>query len=94
LSVKEKQKAENRKQKFKMKHQYLAEGQDVEYVTADGKTVKAKITQVLNEDTARVEWDNGKHAAVAPHSDKKEANTFHFAEASAKAETTIEANKK
>jgi hypothetical protein len=40
-----------------------------------------------------VEYDNGKHAVVAPFSDKKEPGTFHFAEASAKPELTSEAKK-
>jgi hypothetical protein len=77
-----------------MNHQYLAAGQEVNVVDPSGKPVKATITQVMGEHVARVEYDNGKHAVVAPFSDKKEPGTFHFAEASAKPELTSEAQKK
>jgi len=59
-----------------MNHPYLAIGQDVNYVDADKKIQKGKITEIVNADVARIEWD--KHSAVAPHSDKKEPGTFHF----------------
>jgi hypothetical protein len=61
-----------------MKHPHLAAGQDVEFVTADKKNQKAKITQVINADVARLEWDNGKHAAVSVFSDTGEPGTFSF----------------
>jgi len=68
-----------------MNNQYLATGQEVTYVGADGKTHKAKITQLFNADSARIEWDGG--SAIAERSDKKDANTFHFEQASPKAES-------
>jgi hypothetical protein len=67
-----------------MNHPYLAVGQEVNYVGGDGKTHKATINAVYGPDSARVEWDGG--SAVADCSDKKDANTFHFEQASPKAE--------
>jgi hypothetical protein len=76
-----------------MNHPYLAPGQDVIYVDGDGKNQKAKITKVVNEDSADLEYAAGKHSAVAPYSDKGEKNTFHFEQASPKAEQPNEAKK-
>ena len=68
-----------------MNHQHLAAGQEVTFVDGDGKSHKAKVTQVFNEDEAVVAWDNG--GAIAQCSDKKEPGTFHFEhQASPKAE--------
>jgi hypothetical protein len=67
-----------------MNHQYLAEGQEVMFVGIDKKTVKGKIIKVYGPDSAQIEWSNG--SAIADFSDKKEPNTFHFEQASPKAE--------
>ena len=64
--------------------QYLAVGQDVIFIGPDNKETKAKIAIVYNENSARVEWPNG--VALADYSDKKESGTFHFEQASPKAE--------
>jgi len=66
-----------------MTQQYLAIGQEVTFVGTD-KSHKAKIVEIYNADSARVEWDGG--GAIANLSDKKEPNTFHFEQASPKAE--------
>jgi hypothetical protein len=65
-------------------NQYLAVGQEVTYVGHDGKSHKAKITACYNDNSARIEWDGG--GAVAECSDKKEPGTFHFEQASPKAD--------
>jgi len=67
-----------------MNHQYLAVGQEVIYVSPDGKGHKATIIHVYNEDEAALSWDNG--GAIGRFSDKKEEGTFHFEQASPKAE--------
>jgi len=67
-----------------MTQQYLEVGQDVTFVGPDKQSTKAKITVVYSEHEARLEWANG--VAIASYSDKGEANTFHFGEASPKAE--------
>jgi len=67
-----------------MTKQYLAVGQEVTFVGPDKHTVKGKITTVYSENSARIEWENG--AAVANLSDEKDPGTFHFEQASPKAE--------
>lgn len=67
-----------------MNHQHLAPGQEVTYVGSDNKTHKGKITKVYSPDTAHIEWENG--SAIADCSDKPEPGTFHFEQASPKAE--------
>jgi len=64
--------------------QYLAVGQDVIFVGPDNKENKAKIAIVYNDNSARVEWANG--TALADYSEKKSEGTFHFEQASPKAE--------
>ncbi len=63
-----------------MKDQYLAVGQDVIYVSTDKKEIKAKITQVFNEDEASLSWENG--GAIAKYSEDPLEGTFHFEQAS------------
>jgi hypothetical protein len=65
--------------------QHLAVGQDVTYVGPDKQNHKGKITTIYSENAARIEWQNG--SAVATFSDKGEEGTFHFEQASHKAET-------
>jgi hypothetical protein len=67
-----------------MNHPYLTVGQEVIYVSPEGKTHKATITQVFNADEASVSFESG--GAICAFSDKKDANTFHFEHASPKAE--------
>jgi len=67
-----------------MNHQYLEVGQEVTFIGPDKQHNKAKITTVYSNDEVRVEWANG--VAIASYSDKGDANTFHFGEASTKAE--------
>jgi hypothetical protein len=68
-----------------MNHQHLAIGQEVTFTGHDGKKHKGKITQVFNADEAAIAWENG--GAVAKFSDKQEEGTFHFEQASPKAES-------
>jgi hypothetical protein len=72
-------------------HPHLAIGQEVTFVGHDKKTHNGKITTLYGADSARIEWDEG--AAVADFCDKKEPGTFHFEQASPKAEQPIEAKK-
>jgi len=65
-------------------HQFLDIGQEVVFIGIDKKPIKAKITQIFGPDSARVEWSNG--SALADFSSQKKEGTFHFAEASPKAE--------
>jgi hypothetical protein len=67
-----------------MNHPYLGVGQGVIFVGPDKKPVNAKITLVYGPDSARLEWANG--VAVADYSDEQHPNTFHFEQASHKAE--------
>jgi hypothetical protein len=67
-----------------MNHPYLAVGQEVTYIGGDGKSHKAKITQIYNEDEVAVSFEGG--SAVCAYSDQKDSNTFHFEQASPKAE--------
>jgi len=66
-------------------HQYLAVGQDVIYVGTAG-AIKAKIIEVYNADSARLELEQG--VAIAEHSFGNEPGTFHFEQASPEAEPT------
>jgi hypothetical protein len=66
-------------------HQYLEVGQEVVFIGPDKKPLKTKIAVVYGPDSARVEWENG--SAIADYSSQKKEGTFHFAEASSKAET-------
>jgi hypothetical protein len=68
-----------------MNHPYLTVGQEVIFVGIDKKPIKGKIAVVYGPESARIDWPNG--SAVADHSDKKEAHTFHFEQASSKAES-------
>jgi hypothetical protein len=61
-----------------MEHQHLGVGQDVNFVDANGKTVKGKISEVYGDDAARIDVPGG--TAVAIYSDGKEPGTFHFSE--------------
>lgn len=63
---------------------YLTEGQDVIFIGPDKHNYKAKITTVYGPKSVRLEWENG--AAIADFSEKKETGTFHFEQASPKAE--------
>ena len=65
--------------------QHLAIGQEVTFVGHDKKTHKGKITQVFNAEEAAIAWDGG--GAVAKLSEDNEPNTFHFEQASPKAES-------
>ena len=67
-----------------MNHQHLAIGQEVIFVGPDKQNHKATITQVYNADEAAVAWPNGN--AIARFSEEKKENTFHFEQASPKAE--------
>ena len=70
-----------------MNHPYLDVGQEVVFVGIDKKLIKGKITTVYGPDSARIEWSNG--SAVADFSsDKNKPHTFHFEQASPKAELT------
>ena len=64
--------------------QYLQFGQKVTFVTGDGKSHQGTITHIYSEDTANVEWDKG--SGIGSYSEKDEPNTFHFEQASPKAE--------
>jgi hypothetical protein len=66
-------------------HQYLEVGQDVVFVGPDKKSNRGKITIIYGPDDVRIEWGNG--SAVAKFSDSKEPGTFHFEQASPKAES-------
>jgi hypothetical protein len=68
-----------------MNHQYLAIGQEVSFVGHDKKIHTGKIIQVYGPDSAQIEFDGG--MAIAECSDKKEPGTFHFEQASPKAES-------
>jgi hypothetical protein len=67
-----------------MNQQHLAIGQEVTFVGHDKKTHKGKITTVYGTDSAQIEFDGG--VAIAKLSEEKEANTFHFEQASPKEE--------
>lgn len=72
---------------------HLSVGQSVNFVDAEGKTVKGKIVVVHGEHDATIEIPNG--TAVAGHSTGKEPGTFHFAEQKpAKATASSEAANK
>lgn len=64
--------------------QHLAIGQEVTFVGSDKKTHKGTITQVFNDEEAAIVWDGG--GAVAKVSEDKDPGTFHFEQASPKAE--------
>jgi len=65
-------------------HPHLAIGQEVTFVSADDKAHKGKITLIYGDHSAHVEWDGG--SGIGEVSDKKEPGTFHFEQASPKAE--------
>ena len=76
---------------------YLVEGMEVDYTGGDGKTHKAKVTQVYSQTAARVESPDGKNIAIAEYSEGGEINTFQFpasSTASEEPENPEEANKK
>lgn len=65
------------------KHPYLGVGQKVIYVDpVDKKNRIGTIIQVYNEDSAKIEHDNGTAVAVYGN----EPGTFHFEQASPKEE--------
>jgi hypothetical protein len=72
-------------------HPHLAIGQEVTFVGHDKKTHNGKITQVYGPESAHIELENG--SGIADFSDKKEPGTFHFEQASPKAEQPTEAKK-
>jgi hypothetical protein len=65
-------------------NQHLAIGQKVAFVGRDGKTVNGTITHVYGERSAHIELPNG--SAVADFSENNSPGTFHFEQASPKAE--------
>lgn len=65
-------------------HPYLAIGQEVVFVGHDKKNHNGKIINVYGPDSAQIEWENG--SGIGDFSDKKEPGTFHFEQASPKAE--------
>jgi len=71
--------------------QYLFAGMEVLVVGQDGKTHRARITEVLYSGGARLESLDGKASSVSEYSETNEVNTFHFPKASEKAETKKEA---
>lgn len=64
--------------------QYLAAGQKVIVVNAEGKHVHGTIVQVFSEEAAKIEHDNGTFIAVL--SEDRKPGTFHFEQASPKEE--------
>ena len=72
--------------------QFLAAGQEVLVVGQDKKTHRARITEVLSPNGARLESLDGKASAISEYSETNEVNTFHFP-TSAKASTGAEKNK-
>jgi hypothetical protein len=68
---------------------YLEVGLEVNYIGGDKKSHKAKITEVFNQEAARVESIDGQSSAIAEYSDSGELNTFSFP-SSAKASTEKE----
>jgi hypothetical protein len=68
-----------------MNNPHLAIGQEVIFVGSDKKNRKGTITRLYSESEAHIEWDGG--SAVAAFSDKNEPGTFHFEQASPKAES-------
>jgi len=71
--------------------QYLFAGMEVLLVGHDGKPHRARITEVLHGGGARLESLDGKASSVSEYSETKEINTFHFGNASPKAEKKTEA---
>jgi len=71
--------------------QFLNPGMEVLVVGHDGKSHRARITEVLHPSAARVESLDGKNSAICEYSETNETNTFHFANASVKAEKKSEA---
>jgi hypothetical protein len=65
-------------------HQYLATGQEVVFVGPDKQSHHGTITIIYGPDDAKIEWPNG--MAIAHFSDSNEPGTFHFEQASPKAE--------
>ena len=65
-------------------HSYIAVGQEVVFVDGNNKSNNGIITEVFNQNTARVEWENG--IGIGDYSDKGDPGTFHFEQASPKAE--------
>lgn len=65
-------------------HPHLAIGQEVTFVAADKKSHHGIITKVYGPDSAHIEWEEG--SGIGEFSDKKEPGTFHFEQASPKAE--------
>jgi hypothetical protein len=65
-------------------HPHLAIGQEVVFVSHDKKNHKGQIVKVYNDQEAEIGWEGG--GAIAKVSEEKEPNTFHFEQASPKAE--------
>jgi ribosomal protein L13 len=68
-----------------MNHPHLGIGQKVIVINADKKEVHGTISQVINDDVAKIDHDNG--TFISSFSDKKEPGTFCFEQASPKAES-------
>ena len=74
--------------------QFLTSGLDVLLVGHDKKEHRARITEVLHTNAARLESLDGKASSVSEYSETGEINTFHFpppGKASSRAETKPEA---
>ncbi len=68
-----------------MNQPHLAIGQEVAFVGRDSKIIKGTISHVYGAHSAHIIWQNG--SAVADYSDDKSPGTFHFEQASPKAES-------
>jgi hypothetical protein len=65
-------------------HPYLSIGQEVTFVGPGKELIQAKIINVYGPDSAQLEWEEG--VAIADFSEESEPGTFHFEQASPKAE--------